>query len=286
MVDNTPPILQNSNINNNSNISGNREVRAEFTDISSINIRRFRFRNSSGNQTPWRQLNSSLDTKTLEDGRYNISIQANDTLGNLKETRILNVTVDNTNPQLSLEVYSTNAEYEGWVNNSQNVEITCTDSPTGPANISTSDKSNTTIPGNLTVTESGNFTRNILCTDYAGNTASQDTRLAIDSKGPKVSNAVPSNGTQDISRNPTISLELESEQDGSGIDPSESAISIDKGSASVDWSESSAQVDVSNLEYSENVEITGTVVDNLGHRESILLNYKVKDEPQQETSSG
>ncbi len=78
----------------------------------------------SGNATQG-NYSSALDTTTLRDGSYNISIIANDTAGNINNTRdivTLNITIDNINPIVSITTPTARQNITGPVN--INVSVT------------------------------------------------------------------------------------------------------------------------------------------------------------------
>ncbi|NMI89294.1 PGF-pre-PGF domain-containing protein [Nanohaloarchaea archaeon] len=285
-IDNTPPIISKTNIDDYENLSGTIDIEASFKDTSDIDLARFKLNNSSSNNTNWRTFNETVDTKKLSDGDYSLLIEVNDTLGNYKRTAIENITIDNTNPEINLTTYNISTKSKGWINNSKKVQVRCEDSLTGAKNISIGQKSSKSIPGNLTVTSNGNKSREFHCNDFSGNSISSSLRLAIDSKPPMVSDVIPSNRTKDLDRNFAVEISISREETGSGISPSNSSISVNKGEKEITWSNSSVVIKILETDYGDNVKIESQLRDRLGHKNNIELSYGIRQPPSDETFSG
>jgi len=279
-IDNTAPAINQSSIIKDDNISGLKDVNISFEDSSGVNVSQFRWSNSSGNQTTWQDLNfTNFNTSNLSEGEYNLSVKANDTLGNLGETNLTGITVDNTDPNITLTEYNLTSTYKGWINNSKTVQTDCTDSFTGPEKVSVNGKTNRSMPGNLTVKESGNKTYSYTCHDYAGNEDTENKTFAIDSQEPNVTNVNPSNNSK-TGRSFSLKIEFNDESNESGLNLSASNLNVNKGKKSFSWTNSSVKIDVSDLSYSNTVKTTGTLEDNLGHRENVYITHQVKNKPE------
>jgi hypothetical protein len=105
-LDVTPPQVTINVPQNNANVSGTLNVNATVIDnLLAIDTVQFNLSN-----TTWSKLfvmarqagtdywNYTLDTTTIQDGVYNITIRANDTAGNVNYTEYVTVTVDNNAP--------------------------------------------------------------------------------------------------------------------------------------------------------------------------------------------
>ncbi len=111
-VDNTPPQVTqfNGNVINNANLSGTKIINVSVNDATTnVDFVYFNITNSSGDNVAnidasesvsgfW---NATLNTNILNDGTYNITAYANDTIGNLNNSEKVTITIDNTNPQVS-----------------------------------------------------------------------------------------------------------------------------------------------------------------------------------------
>jgi len=129
--DNTPPNVSFSNIANtinNGNYSRLIVINASVID-SVIGVDRVYFNTtfSNGTQVNYSRAfnigtgnfyNLSLNTSKLQDGRYNITVYANDTLNNFNKTERIYVTFDNTPPNVSSTLVGVvdNGNYSGLLN--------------------------------------------------------------------------------------------------------------------------------------------------------------------------
>lgn len=285
-IDNTAPLIDNSSIVDEGNVSGLQDIDISFNESSEINVSIFRWSNSSGNQTAWKDLNyTGFNTSNLSEGEYNITVKANDSLGNFRETNLTGITVDNTDPNISLTEYNLTSTHRGWINNSKTVQTDCVDSLTGPEKVSVNEEINRTIPGNLTITKMGNNTHSFTCHDFAGNNDSETIRFAIDSQNPNITGFSPSNNSKNLNRKFTIKVEFNNESKESGLNLSASSVNTNRGKTSLTWSNSSVKIQVSNLDYSKTVKTTGKLEDNLGHRESFYIEHSTKSEPEDDSGS-
>ena len=109
IIDNTAPFIDTSTISpaNNSNISGVQNFNITADDhTTSLTWLYFQFFNTTStnftavnNSGVW---NTTIDTTSIADGRYLITIFANDTIGNVNGTEVFNITIDNTVPTVSI----------------------------------------------------------------------------------------------------------------------------------------------------------------------------------------
>ncbi len=103
-----PNVFGFNNPVSNANLSGTQVINATANDTTlTISSVFFNITNSSGqisflatSQTGdnW---NATLNTSALTDGNYNITVYANDTVGNLNNSEKISVTIDNTFPTLT-----------------------------------------------------------------------------------------------------------------------------------------------------------------------------------------
>jgi hypothetical protein len=189
--DSTPPIVLASNFSSPSTsgaygeVSGILELNVSIYDLIGFDYGKvfFNITNSSGiqNATYDAELvggywvnDTALDTTHFPEGRYNITVFANDSLNNLNNTgAVLNVIFDNTSPSISLAKTSS-------TQNSLTIAITVSDALSGVTSACTSDRSGASISGtgtSQTLTESGlgcgtSYTYTVTCSDVAGNSAS------------------------------------------------------------------------------------------------------------------
>ena len=280
--DNTAPEINSSTVVANDNVSGVFDINITFDEATGLNSSKFRWMNSSGNVTSWKELNySDFNTSKLSEGVYNITVARNDTLGNYAEDNITNITIDNTDPNLSLKEYNLTAEYEGWFKDNKTIEANCSDNRTGVEKVSAGNDSVTEVPGNLTIRQTGNKTYTFTCSDYAGNDDAITRDHSIDGENLTVNSASPSNGST-TDRDYKLDLDLGSTY--SGVNTSASSLSVSKGSVSTSFKDGSIELDISGLDYSDTYEVSGELVDNLGHSSSFVLNYEVKEEPEEDTT--
>lgn len=135
-VDNTAPLVSeliipfsNSNI---SSVVGLIVVNSSILDkISGVNSVYFNISNSSGEQsllsstkTSYKFWNATLNTNNLMDGNYNLSVIAKDNTGNINDSKIIEIIVDNTAPRVSLSQISSTID-------TINVNFSCEDETTG-----------------------------------------------------------------------------------------------------------------------------------------------------------
>ncbi len=67
----------------------------------------------------------NLDTISISDGEYNLTIYANDSLGNLNNTKRVDIIIDNTPPN------TTDNSSSEWTENNQTIELNCSDNGIG-----------------------------------------------------------------------------------------------------------------------------------------------------------
>jgi len=114
--DNTPPQIKDSLVGENSNISGSVDINFTLEEANLVTASEFRFANSTGNVTSWKQLNyTGFNTSGLSEGEYKITLRLNDSLGNFQERNLTSITVDNTVPELDVKDYNLSFERNGWI---------------------------------------------------------------------------------------------------------------------------------------------------------------------------
>lgn len=277
--DNSAPELQSSSIKPQENISGSFDVNASFRDISDLVKAEFRFSNQSGTVTDWEKLNyTGFDSSNLSNGDYNLSIRANDTLGNPGSYRVENLTLDSKSPSLSLTEHNESAEYNGWINNSKKIEAGCSDTGTGVKMIESDYSSSSTSPINFTLTETGNLDFNFTCTDYADNKDLKTLSFKIDGQKPSLKSLSPENNSKTgIDYELTGSFNDEAKE--SGFNKTASSLNITEGSAEVEWTENSFNASITGLDYSQSYNLEGKLVDNLGHTYSFTASHETENDP-------
>ncbi|MFH1585241.1 MAG: hypothetical protein ABIB79_00555 [archaeon] len=107
--------------------------------------------------------NITLNTSVFTDGVHNITVYSNDTLNNANNTERIQITIDNTDPVVSLALASSTV-------------VSLTGTITGAEGTCTSSRSGAIISGS-TLTETGlicstSYTYIVTCTDAAGNVGS------------------------------------------------------------------------------------------------------------------
>jgi len=181
-------IIINVSIIDNGNLTAGL---AEY-DVSTVNIS---FWNSNvtindsflASNVSGKYWNISVDTTTLVDGVYNITIAAADTLGNINITNISNVRVDNTLPTASVSCTPSN------VNTGDVVTCTCTVSDaTAGENTSATD-----VTVNPSTSDTGVHTETCSFADTAGNrnTASGTFTVELSASGGTTSGSGTSTTT-------------------------------------------------------------------------------------------
>jgi hypothetical protein len=111
LIDNTPPNVTFNNPLNGANLSGIVTLNSTITDALSVDTTFFNVTNATDQLTLLGtalggEETASLDTTTLSDGAYNITVFANDTLNNLNASEFLSVFIDNTAPNVTINAPS------------------------------------------------------------------------------------------------------------------------------------------------------------------------------------
>ena len=206
ILDTTPPnVSKTSSPSNYGNYSGTFNINVSVTD-GGISVESVFFNITFSNGT-WVDGNYSKASAsggyynltifgaTFQEGRYNISIHANDSLNNLNNTEWIQIIIDNTNPTGNIGCSPTS------VNTGDTVSCSCSgsDATSGVANISYIANPSTAQTGTLTVA--------CTVTDYAGNSVTVSTSYIVESVAPtsrittptfKYSKTIPQTG-QDFS---------------------------------------------------------------------------------------
>ncbi|VVB83122.1 Uncharacterised protein [uncultured archaeon] len=198
MFDSTPPTVNFSGITNtvnNGNYSGMKHpnvsvsnwpagISSVYFNVTYANGTQVSFIKALSTTAPY--YNITLNTSTLYDGLYNLTVYANDTLNNLNKSQSIQITVDNTVPTVSLNCTPVNA------NRGQSVTCTCSGG-FGVSGISTGTFSDTGNPDDSTVetftaasfvrtftsSNTGTFTPSCSVTSNAGLGASTTTTYAV-----------------------------------------------------------------------------------------------------------
>lgn len=163
-------VVNVSAIDNGNLTAGAREYDVQTVNISFFNGSDFNYSSLASNVTGvfW---NISVNTKTLNDGVYNITVYVNDTLNNVNKTNVsLNVRVDNTKPTGSISCTPGTAN----VGNT----VTCSCSPSDST--SGVNTTATTVTANPSTANTGTFTEKCNFADMAGNTATASTTYTVE----------------------------------------------------------------------------------------------------------
>lgn len=284
--DNTPPQIKDSLVGENSNISGSVDINFTLEEANLVTASEFRFANSTGNVTSWKQLNyTGFNTSGLSEGEYKITLRLNDSLGNFQERNLTSITVDNTVPELDVKDYNLSFERNGWIKDKKILEVSCSDLRTGVYNISSPYNSTGSSPANFTLRESGKNEYLFRCRDYAGNVDDKSVSFNIDSNKPVLETVSPESGST-TSRTVEITGKFFNESKESGLNFSASSIEVDSGTIDFELSNTSFDATVSGLEYSETFSLEGSLVDRVGHIYEFNKTYEVKAEPEEDTGSG
>ncbi len=128
-IDKKPPEVQ---INSPSSEYVNKDtlVNTTITDNQTIDKAYYNLSNSTwSNSSDLSQSGSywlgTLDTNSVSDGKYNLTIYANDSFGNLNNTKRVEIIIDNTPPNTKDNSSSK------WTNKSQTIELNCSDDGIG-----------------------------------------------------------------------------------------------------------------------------------------------------------
>jgi len=184
-IDNTPPnvsFTQQTNTINNGNYSGTITLNVSVNDsVMGVDSVYFNITNSSGIQVNWtRAINSSnyynitLDTTAFADGKYNVTVYANDTqLNNLNKTERIQITIDNTAPTLtfSCSPSTVNIGYP----------VTCSCSGSAASGVLT-----TTYTASPSTATAGTFTETCNVTNYVGNSTTATATYAVSYSGGNI----------------------------------------------------------------------------------------------------
>ncbi len=173
------------------NYSGTVTLNASIFDYVGMGSVYFNISNISGNDNgtytatndglSWFN-GTSFDTTQYADGIYNISIHANDTIGNMNDTESYQIRIDNTAPTVSLTLSSSSIDYIIFTasvsDSGSGVDATeaCTVSGTG-ASLTIVDGIQTITASNLDCGISYSYT--VTCSDEAGNSGSSESTSYI-----------------------------------------------------------------------------------------------------------
>ncbi|MEK6872885.1 MAG: hypothetical protein AABW90_02650 [Nanoarchaeota archaeon] len=165
------------NINITAYDNGNLTAGAREYDVRAVNVSFWRGSTVNASYSALNLTNPSwnisVNTSTLDDGVYNITIAVNDTLNNVNITNITNLRIDNTKPTatVSCTPKTLNA----------GETVTCSCSPTDPTSgVNTSMTSITTNPSTV---NTGTFTQGCTFGDMSGNTNTGSTTYTVELGG-------------------------------------------------------------------------------------------------------
>ena len=152
--DGTAPAILLTNVSSplaNSNQSGTLALNVSIYDFIGVQTVFFNITNSSdlANSTTYTALQEgtsgnwvfTINTTDLADGSYNITVVANDSLGNLNDTAVVTlITFDNTNPSIAVTSSSSSRD-------SLTLSIAITDTGVGMSSSCSSDRPKASISG-------------------------------------------------------------------------------------------------------------------------------------------
>ncbi|MCK9596818.1 PQQ-binding-like beta-propeller repeat protein [Candidatus Pacearchaeota archaeon] len=166
---------------NNGNYSGTIILNVSASDEGVLNFVFFNITNSSGVQVGFNKSsnvtgnyhNFTLNTASFNDGKYNITVYANDSVNNLNNSEYIQIVIDNTAPSATFVCSP------GTIPLGQTTECTCspTDSTSGV------DSSLTEYTTNPDTTSSGTFSESCTYADYSGNTGIISVSYIVESSG-------------------------------------------------------------------------------------------------------
>lgn len=288
-LDNNPPEIVSATVESSNKFTGLIDINATIFEATSVEKSRFRWRNSSGNVTVWKEFNQTgFDTSTLGTGTYDLEYELNDTTGNTDSGTFNDKTLDNTNPELSVKKYSRSDNFRGWFKDNRKIEASCTDEGTGLQDIAifqdTELASTTSSSHNFTVSQTGNNTYSIRCNDNVDLQDEKQVYTAIDSQAPEFNSVSPSNNSE-TDRSLTVTIDFQDESDESGINTSASTVSSSTDISNIEWANNTVSADVSGLDYSQSYTFSSEMVDNLGRSDKVYLEYSTKSDPDSEDGS-
>jgi len=193
-VDNTPPSLKSAKPADKSVIKGMFDVNATWSDNEAVKNHTYRIYNKTELQING-TLNSSLDSTSLEGGKYNITFDLEDYAGNNKTVN-RTVTVDNEKPSINM----LKPDSDGYVPKifDVNASINGTFSSVVEANYSLTNQTSTYRTGDLNTTinaeglQEGDYNLTYQAEDEAGNYNSSRISLTMDFQDPSLNLLTPS----------------------------------------------------------------------------------------------
>ena len=229
-IDNSNPDVKITSPADNANISGNLKVNATLIDIGSAGIcgACYNLTNSTNSlvyemvkegSTDY-YLNTTLNTLTLSDGHYNVTIIARDWANNINSTELAKITVDNTKAIISIDypeqgqIVKENVTINAAINDTLTGIISYNATISGIA-VSTftcsGNLNNKTCTGTFNTTEQGwnEVDKSIIVTakDYAGNINSTSIDVSVDNQNPRVNIINPEQNAR-ISQNYTFNITI------------------------------------------------------------------------------
>lgn len=278
-IDRTPPTVDSITPKSEENISGTFNVSASASDDRSLEKVVYQLENSTEKVTDYRELSEPLDSTQFSGGNYSIVVKANDSAGNSITAENSDITLDNSPPSVSLEIFDGSETSGEWAKDNSTVKISCTDSITGNKNITAYrkgemiDYSSGVSSENFTFYENGRNSYSFECKDFSGNSNSSDINLSIDSLEPDISSSDPGNKSE-ASREFNLSIFFQKKTVESGVNVSASNISLTSGKIEqVNWSNSSVNGRVSGLDYSEEFSVKVNISDRVGHLKTSRLDF-------------
>jgi len=125
-----------------------------------------------------------VDTRSVEDGKYNISAIVKDPIGNTNKTRKISFNVDNDDPQLSIQ----NPENEEYVNGSVKLNVTVEDEFLKDVKYTVDNTGYVPIENKLNTTHlsEGKHTITVRATDLNGHSKVSKISVIVDNEAPKL----------------------------------------------------------------------------------------------------
>ncbi len=194
VFDNTPPrVTTFYNVVDNGNYSGTINLNVTVNDTLEVSSVYFNITNSTGqvNFTRANNLgggiyyNLTINTLNYPDGKYNVTVYANDTLNNLNKSQRIQGTIDNTAPTISLSKSSSTTS-------SMVVSYSCSDATSGLESCTLSSSSGTVSGSTISGLSCAiSYTITVSAEDNTGNTASSSGSFSTEGCGGIITPSLP-----------------------------------------------------------------------------------------------
>ena len=244
-----PNVVAFNTPGNNANLSSTQVINVTVNDTT-LTVATVFFNVSNGTQQVWSEAslssgdywNATLNTSALADGDYNITVYANDTVGNFNSSEYITVTVDNTAPTASFGTNPINVKNAS--SGTVVFDLKCSDgygvgtmqlwgnwSGAWAVNSTNSSISNNTF-SNITLSLSdGTYLWGVYCNDSEGNSDWTGTNrtLIVDTTNPTASASCTAT---DVRAGDSITCTCAASDVTSGVSSSTASTTVDTSSLS------------------------------------------------------